>query len=214
MAPIRRADRCYWIDVTEVTEGQYAAYLAANPSPIDDALCSGTPNVDSQCAGRVSTDGGAANLLPKTCVDWCEASAFCKWAGKALCSDSFTAIWPEVLNQSDFVYACTERGTKSMPNAPNCGADACNVDGSGPNDAGTITDCWVATDNAPKVYDLMGNVEEWTESCRSTSDPNAECIVRGGSFARFEELQCCTQKTQLFRRRRTPTLGFRCCAYP
>src|SRR5688572_5281520 len=45
MALIRRADRCYWIDVTEVTEGQYAEYLAANPTPRTDALCSATPDV-------------------------------------------------------------------------------------------------------------------------------------------------------------------------
>jgi formylglycine-generating enzyme len=214
MAPIRRADSCYWIDTTEVTEGQYAAYLAANPTPRTDALCSEPPEVDAECLGRAPVDDGSK--LPMTCVDWCDADAFCRWAGKMLCEDSFTAIEPELSNKSDFVFACKkESGTNSTPYGPNCGQQACTVSGAAPIEAGTTLECWVQADDEKmtNVHDLIGNVEEWTQSCRST-DPTSDCTVRGGSFRRFDARACCVQKTELFRRRRLPTLGFRCCAYP
>ena len=210
MAPIHRADRCYWIDTTEVTEGQYAAYLAANPTPRTDALCSEPPVVDAECQGRAPVDGGSK--LPMTCVDWCDADSFCRWAGKTLCEDSFTAVGAELVNQSDFVFACT--GTKPAPYGPNCGTLACTVSGARPIAAGSNLECWVdSADPKTKVHDLIGNVEEWTKSCRST-DPRSDCTVRGGSFRRFDASVCCAQKTELYRRRRIPTLGFRCCAYP
>jgi formylglycine-generating enzyme len=211
MALIRRADRCYWIDVTEVTEGQYAAYLAANPAPVNDALCSAPPDPESQCEGRAPAD--TRSELPMTCVDWCDADAFCKWAGKTLCRDDFIAIWPEVLNESDFLFACTEGGSKRAPHGPSCGEQACTVGGEGPIKAGQTSNCSVPATEGPAIHDLLGNVEEWTDSCHSNV-PRANCTVRGGSFARFDALRCCDQKTELFRRRRLATLGFRCCAYP
>jgi formylglycine-generating enzyme required for sulfatase activity len=213
MAPIRRADGCYWIDTTEVTEAQYAQYLMANPTPVNDALCSATPDPDAQCVGRAPAD--AASGLPMTCVDWCDATAFCQWAGKTLCRDDFTAVGSVALDRSDFVFACTESGTDMTPYDPNCGEQACNVGRAGPLATGQIGKCWVhGADGTTPIYDLIGNVEEWTQSCHSNVDPRSECTVRGGSFARSDELSCCAQKTQLFRRRRIPTLGFRCCAYP
>ena len=215
MAKIQRANgSCYWIDTTEVTEGQYADYLAANPTPINDALCSGPSNVDGQCEGRLAADSGTGKSLPKTCVDWCEARGFCGWAKKALCRDKFSAVGPELQIESDFVIACTEAGTNSQPYGEDCGALACRVSGGEPLPAGKINDCWVhAADDTTQVYDLIGNVEEWTASCQSMS-PSTPCTVRGGSFGGFDQLRCCAQKTQLDRRRSTPTLGFRCCAYP
>lgn len=217
MARIQRLDRtCFWIDTTEVTEGQYAKYLADSPTPSDDALCSGRPDLFDPCKSRVSGDAGSADpLLPKTCVDWCGARDFCSWAGKKLCRDNFTAIGPDqLLTQSDYFAACTAGGKNLAPFGQDCGRFVCNVEGTGPQHAGGTTECYtLGPDNKTPVYDLIGNVEEWTEWCFADS-PTAECVIRGGSFAPQSAKECCEGLTLLGRRRATITLGFRCCAEP
>jgi hypothetical protein len=70
-----------------------------------------------------------------------------------------------------------------------------------------------AADGETEVYDLIGNVEEWTDWCRLPT-PDSECGVRGGSFVQFIENQCCEQKATLARKGTSVTLGFRCCLYP
>jgi formylglycine-generating enzyme required for sulfatase activity len=214
MAKILRDGECFWIDTTEVTEDQFAQYLATKPMPSDDPRCTGPPDPSIPCQDRASADGGRPDpQWPKTCVDWCAARDFCIWAGKELCHDNLGAVGrDQLLLESDFYAACTESGKEPFPLGADCGSQVCNVDN--PTPAGKVTSCFTrAADGETPVYDLIGNAEEWTEWCFS-AEPNAVCAIRGSSYRSTRAHKCCEQLSQLERRKALITVGFRCCAYP
>ena len=97
---------CYWIDQTEVTVQQYTQFLAQHAKPVGwDSACTwktmpSDPANDTSDPCTVSTSGESEpfrTTKPIRCVDWCDARAFCKWAGKDLCSgiDSDGIVTPQ-----------------------------------------------------------------------------------------------------------------------
>ncbi len=76
----------YWIDRTAVTRRAYAAWLATSP-PLGKQLqrCKGNKSFapEKTCAPRFPRCKGAD--CPVTCVDWCDAWAYCRAVGKTLC---------------------------------------------------------------------------------------------------------------------------------
>src|SRR5262249_55159892 len=99
---ISSAGKTYRIDANEVTNRDYRAWLAQNPSLAGQRAECQDWN-DSYIPGEVSKKavellGDAAvnrctnrlgvvgeDLLPVTCIDWCDAAAYCSWAKKRLC---------------------------------------------------------------------------------------------------------------------------------
>jgi hypothetical protein len=72
----------YCIDETEVTNGQYQIFINAGvDTNTQNAECSWNTNFKPNCGGANTTGPNQ----PVTCIDWCDAYAFCKWAGKRLC---------------------------------------------------------------------------------------------------------------------------------
>jgi len=77
------------IDSTEVTIGQYQAWLSATPS---------TSNQQIQCSWNISYTPDASCMssmgackdanCPQVCVNWCDAEAYCHAVGKRLCETS------------------------------------------------------------------------------------------------------------------------------
>ena len=210
MAKFVRPDgSCFWIDVTEVTEEQYADYLATAPGPSGDPRCPGEAERSDACrAARL--DAGSPGEYPQTCVDWCEARAFCLWAGKDLCLDDAEAVDEALLAASDYYYACSAGGTH-LASAP-CPTEVCNVPQAGFDaiqPAGKASNCYVEGSDKTRVYDLIGNVAEWTAECLLDT-PDGACLVRGGSF---DASACCDEPSRVMRRRATTNTGFRCCYY-
>ena len=81
----------YEIDATEVTQGQYKAWLATNPPlpPSADRNCgwknnSGDGYADEGTPTGVYT-GIDADHHPVVNRDWCDAYAYCAGVGKRLC---------------------------------------------------------------------------------------------------------------------------------
>lgn len=241
MTQVMRPDgTCFWIDTTEVTVEQYSDFVRA-PHPLpEDGVCvwNSQDSTDGgalgslafvpppDCVRRVSgglalTDGGASKTgdranHPMTCVDWCDALAFCVWAGKDLCRDD--GDFSDQADKSDWYDACTGGRASNLYGCSDaCGATACNGASSGLGDVqavGTIPGCGViAHDGTTRVRDLSGNVSEWTGWC-SPETAEGQCLTRGGNYTSNDATLECGSTVRLPRKTAAPALGFRCCVEP
>jgi formylglycine-generating enzyme len=212
MAKFVRPDgSCFWIDTTEVTQEQYAEYLDTKPEPSGDLRCAGEPELSDRCK-NAQAEAGSPSDLPQTCVDWCAAQAFCLWAGKDLCPDDAQAVGAALLPVSDYHFACSEGGANDFTHAA-CATTVCNVPAANLREirpAGKTANCFVSAAGAVKVFDLIGNVSEWTKECL-VDDAIGPCLVRGGSF---DQAACCDEPSRIERREGSTNLGFRCCYTP
>jgi formylglycine-generating enzyme required for sulfatase activity len=204
----------FCIDVTEVTNAQYLAFLGA----VDGAVATLPPacNDNGGLAPRAPSGAwpvaSAAQTLPVTYVTWCDAVAYCTWAGKRLCgaiggggSDPYDASSTE----SQWYYACSNGGHLGYPYGDAYAPTRCNgVDYSGgrPVDVGSVKSC---VGGFPGVYDMSGNVEEWEYACRPG---DAGCLNRGGSFGDSAGGLGCGAYSLNARDFVSDHTGFRCCS--
>jgi formylglycine-generating enzyme required for sulfatase activity len=204
-------ESCFWIDQTEVTVGQYKAWLEGDPgfSDWDTYYCLWKP------AGASDPVHNSADLcrqqIPQTevdpfgvdkpirCVDWCDAEAFCRRAGAHLCHDSNTGGSLEPWGYpAEWRLACTnsyetaypwgseeERtpdGTCNVLSDHGCGYGAPTTISCGPTIKGLYRDC--TSKNG--AQDLIGNVAEWIFLCaRSLSDGTAAASSPDGECKVF-----------------------------
>jgi len=194
----------YYIDSTEVTVGQYKAFLAAKGTDTSGQISVCAWNTDYKPAGDPGTDPN----FPVSYVDWCDAAAFCSWADEHLCG----AIDGSVLtkdglfdaNVSQWFQACGAGGYHPKNNAH------CNsVDGNG--DAvpvATMPDC---EGYYPGLFDMEGNVAEWVDVCDSNTGASDVCHALGGSM--LDAQSYCSEDYDYFMRTETAfSVGFRCCS--
>jgi sulfatase modifying factor 1 len=187
------------LDVTEVTVAQYGACVTAGD-------CAPQSSVNSPWYDQ---NGGAAKWSaetciygeagrdnhPMNCVDWENAGAFCRWAGKRLPTEE---EWEYVARGTDgrtYPWG-NEAPTAARLNA--CGSECASFIrttlGLSWLSMYPMADSWPTTapvaSYAPTLwglYDLAGNVWEWTETqyCDSYK-PGANCnnsrVVRGGGW--------------------------------
>lgn len=213
---ITTAAGSFCIDTTEVTAGQYAEFLAAKGSDT-----SGQPAECSANATFAPLDA-PGSLPPNSAiggVDWCDAHAFCAWAGKTLCGDFHGNALPiddaNDASKSAWYAACTMDGKNAYPYGSAFEPDACNAFDrtSKPSDVGRAT----CEGGYPGLFDMVGNVEEWVASCDRDTGENDGCLARGGHFSSTDErdLACATpsihKETRLSAER---WRGFRCCSTP
>jgi len=195
----------FYIDSTEVTVAQYQQFLAAKGTDT-----SGQPSV---CAWNNAYKDPTIPLnpgtWPMTSVDWCDALAYCTWAGKHLCgkigggpiasADALTA------SASQWFLACGGPGGGTHPN----NNATCNSSG------GTKTLAPVATFPRcegfyPGIFDMEGNAAEWVDSCDSTDAGATDtCHLLGGSY--IDNLSYCTESFDEPRNTTADPFGFRCC---
>jgi formylglycine-generating enzyme required for sulfatase activity len=196
---------CVWVDSTEVTFADYNAFLATSPSVAGVAGCEGRDGgsaaLDPMCLG----DAGALPASrPVSCVDWCDAQAYCGFVGKRLCTGEPTAN----PSSSEWVAACSNNQTLVYPYGKSYERGACRGDcGSAcaTLDAGSLAAC-----KSPcGAFDMSGNVEEWTNECNG-----GVCAVWGGGAGSGQaDLQCSSVRalsvfaTDYY-------VGFRCCSDP
>lgn len=195
----------FCIDSTEVTNAQYDAFLASMPS------VAGQP---ATCAFNTSfeptTRPASAPNRPVVGVDWCDAAAYCRWAGKTLCG---RADGPAPLAEPDatsassqWFQACTQRNTAPVPYANALNSTLCPGPSSTLEDVDARACCSAAN---PRIHGLLTNVGEWIDACTGSAGAADTCRVMGNVRP---SVACATNAQSLARNSASNQVGFRCCA--
>ncbi len=204
MVPIAAPLGTFCIDTTEVTQGQYQQFLDSSP-----------PSQGGSCGWNSSfvPEGPLCNISPKTrsdypivCVDSCDASAYCAWAGKRLCGRiGGGAVTSETVLDGELHYACTNGEQTSYPYGSTFEPGACNDGGYGENTTkpvGSAPQCTGTVAPFDRVFDLLGNAVEWVDSGQGTA-----CVSVGTpDTCDWLAISSCMGPGL--------NLGFRCCAEP
>jgi len=205
-----RTGVAYCMDRTEVTSGQYKEFLTSirfAPPPRQAPWCSWNTVFDAGFLDQNST--GAA-----TSVDWCDAYAYCAWAGKRLCGrigggpTPFGAYADSTLSQ--WYNACSASGQRIYPYGNTYDRRSCNGDNLvGVSPVAAKPDCKPSADGP---MDLSGNAWEWEDSCSGQTGAHDYCRLRGGSRDSNAKNLECGNEYDLGRDETAGSVGFRCCA--
>jgi formylglycine-generating enzyme required for sulfatase activity len=202
----------FCIDSTEVTRGQYQQFLASASTANQIPVCSW--NNDFTPTGAWPPGADQLNL-PVVHVNWCDAYAFCKWAGKRMCGAIGGGPLPfdktGDRNMSQWMRACSPQAGVDYPNAAAAAPGACNDNSS---DAGRVlvVKSKASCEGSVKgLFDMVGNVDEWEDSCNGQAGEGDGCRTRGGSFK--EPGKCSYLPAIATRRDGYDDTGIRCC-YP
>lgn len=199
----------YKIDSTEVTRGQYALFLAAkngNTSGQVAECAANTTYVPEYQWPPSITDYDK----PVTYVDWCDAAAYCSWAGGRLCGKigggAATGYWADPATRQ-MLHACEGPSGNAYPYGNSFVAGRCNDGAIAP--VATFIPC---NGGYAGLFDLSGNVAEWEDQCTTVDD---SCYTRGraptGTAAADTR---CDKLHSYMRLKGTDWLGFRCCSNP
>ena len=201
----------FCIDRTEVTNAAYARFLATSPD------VTGQP---SACSWN-ATFGPSLNWppavteqsLPVVYVDWCDAYAYCAWAGMRLCGKiGGGPVAPDEFKNagaSQWFHACShgDDGAHAYPYGNAYDASTCNEPSGGRSDAGAYAGC---VGGYPGLFDMTGNVWEWEDSCNGDAGIGDGCGIRGGSWE--NNTIGCAGDLPSGRGDVRPSIGFRCCS--
>lgn len=236
----------FCIDSTEVTNAEYRAFLdAAVDLASQPDQCRGW-NLSFQPAAPTvkGTNGPACPAfdpvsranLPVVCVDWCDADAYCRWAGKRLCGrpGGGGVLDPTDAHGDEWVIACTGDQARRYPydNGP---VVARCVDRRYPQagpDVRPVKEATACEGGVAGVFDMSGNAWEWTNDCTSTGTApgtttgttagttagttpgtagSDACLPRGGSFSSDVTAASCFDTAPFHRDDVAGDTGFRCC---
>jgi formylglycine-generating enzyme required for sulfatase activity len=212
----------YCIDSTEVTRAQYQAWLDTNPPLPDssdpDCGWNMTFAPDTACMSSTTVCHTDCDQHPQVCVDWCDAYAFCRGVGERLCgrirggSNEYTAYADA--SSSQWYNACVSDGvSNTFPYGNSYQPGYCNGGDHGvltTVPVGSMTTCQSSVPDYEGVYDLLGNVAEWEDSCDGFGK-SATCRTRGGCYALLGSVTC-DDGISGFRYGSYAIFGFRCCS--
>jgi formylglycine-generating enzyme required for sulfatase activity len=204
----------FWVDQTEVTNAQFAAFMNIFGNPVDQGFTWLEIEMFEDAQIRMVKDkfepDPGMDTHPVVEVTWPGAYAYCKWVGGRLLTEAeweYAARGPEI-----FIYPWgNEEPTCELAQFAGCGDTSAPV--------GSLSDegaSWVG------AQDMAGNVWEWTADYKAeypkepqvnptgpeTGESWMHKVSRGGSFMSAPD----TLHTA-YRKRAggsQPNLGFRC----
>ena len=206
-------------DSTEVTRWQYAAFLTARYPLSEQPLhCAWNDSYVPWSWHEQTRDD-----LPAVSMDWCDARAYCAWAGKRLCGrvGGGTVGLQQSLDplRDEWGYACSGGGKHAFPYGDTYVPTACVTNGYDgiPGDQ-EATDFLRPVKSAPAciggfsgLYDLSGNAFEWEDAADQNAGPQDVMMLRGGDFQTGVADSACLSPSGDKRSSFSPSIGFRCC---
>jgi sulfatase modifying factor 1 len=184
------------ITPTEVTGAQYAEFLGdtEGKAVAQPAACAWNTTFAPPTSAGCALGGNG----PIRCVDWCDARAFCEWAGLRLCA------------KDEWLGACGGKDNDPYPYGASLNQAACQfADPGGPVDVGSKATC---EGGYPGLFDMLGNVREWDDACQGTAGANDRCGVHGGDYGDDADAFECSTAADAARNEQSPKLGIRCCS--
>jgi formylglycine-generating enzyme required for sulfatase activity len=189
----------FCIDATEVTNADYATFLAAGSNPQLDGACKDKTSFEPSSDWPVNR---GRDPFPVVYVDWCDAVAYCEWAGKSLCGTTGSG-------DSRWVLACGGATAQSYPYGSSYMPGTCNDHASSVAAVGSDALCVGGYEG---IMDMSGNVAEWDTDC-TVSNGNDVCAARGGAFdTTWSGALQCGAKMEMSRLTGFANVGFRCCS--
>ena len=216
----------YCVDVAEVSFLEYKSFVDSGPNPMNQSdVCKGWNNL------FLPNDAFTPENFcdPVTGISWCDAYAYCQYAGKHLCGKiGGGPNAPADLaqpNKSEWFNACSLQASLVYPYGNVYEAGTCN-------DGDTVIPAWVSnplpspplppTCNQPNkvcvggqlgIHQMSGNVAEWEDSCDGPVGDGAgdSCLTRGGAYNSDEMGLKCSSPLSRPRNYAGPDVGFRCC---
>ena len=179
----------YELDLTEVTVAAYEACVKEGGCTTDGLNKSAGGSNDDHCNWGQSSRAEH----PINCVDWNQAEAYCKWAGKRLPTEQ------------EWEYAASSGKGWTYPwgNEEPASSKLCWSRSDGTCKVGSFP----AGDNAFGVKALAGNVWEWTSS---NYDANARVVRGGGWDNKIPDFVRASFRLRDAPSNRYSSLGFRC----
>jgi hypothetical protein len=163
----------------------------------DDLLV--TTNGSTTAASQV-----ALGVTPRADVSWYQSVSACANAGKRLCT---TAEWER---------ACRGDEGFAYPYGDNVDHDACVGFFSFPEQVPAMTGSLSSCGTSFGVYDMSGNVEEWTfdavERLRGSGELDDRAVRGGGFRSNYAALACAGPEFHEPPGSHDTDRGFRCCA--
>jgi formylglycine-generating enzyme required for sulfatase activity len=168
---------------TEVTNRQWAAFLAANPrwrpENREALIADGLADEAYLAAWTADAATGTRASLPVTGVSWAAASAYCEWL-----SSRAAGAWKAALPTEAMWEAAARAGLADPAASTKKNATWSDISSNGPAPVGA------SGFDAAGIADLFGNVWEWSAdpyfaypALAAGSYAGAERSVRGGSWA-------------------------------
>jgi formylglycine-generating enzyme len=219
------AGNTFCIDTTEITNEQYGEFLDAGVPPITQPeLCQWNATFATQFV-----EAGARD--PVVGVDWCDALAYCTWAGKYLCGRmedgrKVGAVTPETASDyhsHQWMNACSAEARRRYPYGGVYDPSRCNL---GDYDAGRILPVGSAVGcqgGYEGIFDLVGNVWEWydgpcldgglIEDGGDGGPQSDSCWLKSSAYGNTGQAFDCRFDLENIRRDSVfPNVGFRCCS--
>lgn len=203
LVKVELSGRSFCMDATEVTNADYTAWLEIGPDPAAQPPSCGW-NESFEPWGQAWPVPADQMDHAVAGVDFCDAEAYCRFAGKRLCRAGSTARAAE-----EWVAACTRGGEQEFPYGDSFVPNACNgteLELAGTVPVGSLSSC---EGGYADLFDLVGNVSEWVDDCAGTAR-NDFCATLGGGWWLEQEISCRTRQT-FAREIGGVFMGFRCC---
>ncbi len=205
--PLMKRIGGYCIDTTEVTNAQYMEFLVATDGGAAGPAAPGC----EQAVDRTPTERWpprSFDIYPVMGTSWCDAHAYCAFAGKRLCGSrsggTLSASDTSNAAVSEWYRACTKNGTRTYPYGDELIPEECAT-------SDLVRFVGQACEGGyAGIFDMVGNAEEWIDSCAAAGGSKDTCMTQGGGTP--DPRGDCKTVHAYLRAGKYPTVGIRCCA--